>query len=168
MGTITALFHAGITVSDMDRSLVFYRDGLGLEIEFDRGAGDPVATKVVLGLSFDNLRAVFLRIPGGGYVELLEYRGIERLPAASRPCDPGGGHLALYVDDLGAVFDRLSSLGFRARSAAIVDVVSGPNKGGRAIYAVDPDGYAVELVQIPPGDTPDSFRRRFASTTTGT
>ena len=33
---ITGFFHGGVPVRDMDRSLRFYRDGLGLEIEFDR------------------------------------------------------------------------------------------------------------------------------------
>ena len=62
----------------MDRALVFYRDGLGLEQEFDRILDAPYL-KAVLGLEFDHIRAVYLRIPGGGFVELLEYVGIERL-----------------------------------------------------------------------------------------
>lgn len=82
-------------------------------------------------------------------MELLEYRGVERLPAASRPCDPGAGHLCLFVDDVAAVFARLSSLGFRARSRDVVDITAGPNKGARNCYLADPDGYAVELFQRP-------------------
>ncbi|HKZ91925.1 MAG TPA: VOC family protein, partial [Candidatus Limnocylindrales bacterium] len=84
MGSITGFFHGGITVSDMDRSLPFYRDGLGLEIEFDRILDGPYLREV-LGMQFESLRAVYLRIPGGGFVELLEYRGLERFSAASRP-----------------------------------------------------------------------------------
>jgi catechol 2,3-dioxygenase-like lactoylglutathione lyase family enzyme len=150
VGHVTGFFHGGITVEEIDRSLVFYRDGLGLEIEFDKML-DAAYLKEVLGQSFDAIRAVYLRIPGGGFVELLEYRGIERMPAASRPCDPGAGHLCLYVDDVATVHARLVELGFPARSAAVVDIDSGPNAGARSAYVADPDGYYVELFQKRPG-----------------
>jgi lactoylglutathione lyase len=147
---ITGFFHGGVTVRDMDTSLRFYRDGLGLEMEFDRIL-DADYLKTVLGLEFDHIRAVYLRIPGGGFVELLEYVGIERLSAASRPSDYGAGHLCLYVDDVAAVFGRLRGLGFQARSADVVDITAGPNAGARSVYMADPDGYAVELFQKRPG-----------------
>lgn len=147
---VTGFFHGGITVRDMDRSLRFYRDGLGLEIEFDRIL-DADYLRTVLGLAFDHIRAVYLRIPGGGFVELLEYVGIERLSAESRPCDYGAGHLCLYVDDVAGTFGRLRELEFHARSADVVDITAGPNAGARSVYMADPDGYAVELFQKRPG-----------------
>lgn len=150
MAAVTGFFHGGITVRDMDRSLVFYRDGLGLEQEFDRVLDAPYL-KTVLGLAFDHIRAVYLRIPGGGFVELLEYVGIERLPAASRPCDFGAGHLCLYVDDVAALHARLVGLGFAARSGSIVEIDAGPNQGAKSCYMTDPDGYAVELFEKRPG-----------------
>ncbi len=150
MPSVTGFFHGGITVNDMDRSLVFYRDGLGLEQEFDRILDAPYL-KAVLGLEFDHIRAVYMRIPGGGFVELLEYNGVERLPAASRPCDYGAGHLCLYVDDVAGVHARLVDLGFRARSAGVVEITAGPNAGAQSCYMTDPDGYAVELFQKRPG-----------------
>lgn len=149
MAQVTGFFHGGITVRDMDRSLVFYRDGLGLEQEFDRILDAPYL-KAVLGLEFQHIRAVYLRIPGGGFVELLEYVGIERFPAASRPCDFGAGHLCLYVDDVAGLFARLRDLGFAARSPDVVDITAGPNAGARSCYMSDPDGYAVELFQKRP------------------
>ena len=143
---ISGFFHGGITVSDMARSLRFYEDGLGLEEEFDRILDAPYLREV-LGLEFESIRAVYLRIPGGGFVELLEYRGIERLPAASRPCDYGAGHLCFYVEGIDAVFERLAGMGYKARSAGVVDITAGPNAGARSVYFADPDGYPVELFQ---------------------
>jgi lactoylglutathione lyase len=150
VAAITGFFHGGITVADMDRALLFYRDGLGLETEFDRILDAPYL-RAVLGMDFRDIRAVYLRIPGGGFVELLEYRGIERLPAVSRPCDYGAGHLCLYVDDVGAMHARLVEMGYRARSENVVDITAGPNAGARSCYMADPDGYAVELFQKRPG-----------------
>jgi catechol 2,3-dioxygenase-like lactoylglutathione lyase family enzyme len=148
VGNVTGFFHGGITVSDMDRSMSFYGNGLDLEMHFDKILDAPYL-KEVLGLSFDQIRAVYYRIPGGGFVELLEYQGIERMPAAARPCDPGSGHLCLYVDDVQAAYDRLTSLGYRARHDGITFVTAGPNAGARSAYFADPDGYYVELFQKP-------------------
>jgi catechol 2,3-dioxygenase-like lactoylglutathione lyase family enzyme len=150
VGAITGIFHGGVTVSDMDRALAFYRDGLGLEVEFDRILDGPYLP-VVLDLDFSQIRAVYLRVPGGVFIELLEYQGIERLSAAARPCDPGAGHLCLYVDGIDEIVERLQAAGFRARSDGPVDITAGPNKGARSIYLQDPDGYPVELFQRRPG-----------------
>lgn len=148
MPRVTGFFHAGITVREMDASLVFYRDGLGLDLHFDRQLdGDYLRT--VLALDFAVIRAVYLTIPSGGFIELLEYQGVERLPAASRPCDFGAGHLCLYVDDIDEMVARLEEYGGRARSDGAVDITSGPNSGARSIYLLDPDGYPIELFQKP-------------------
>ena len=54
MAVVTGFFHGGVTVSDIDRALVFYCDGLGLEQEFDRILNAPYL-KTVLGLAFDQI-----------------------------------------------------------------------------------------------------------------
>jgi lactoylglutathione lyase len=146
---VTGFFHGGITVRDMAQALVFYRDGLGLEIEFDRILDAPYLREV-LALEFDRIRVIYLRLPGGGFVELLEYAGLERRSAASRPCDYGSGHLCLYTDDVDGLYQRLAALGFAARSSGVVAITSGPNQGARSVYMLDPDGYAVELFQKRP------------------
>ena len=150
MAQITGFFHGGITVSEMDRSLRFYHEGLGLPILFDRLLDGPYLP-VVLDLDFRAIRAVYLTLPGGGFVELLEYQGIERFPASARPCDFGGGHLCLYVDDVEGMHDRLASMGYRSRSGRVVDITEGPNAGARSCYMADPDGYWIELFQKRPG-----------------
>jgi lactoylglutathione lyase len=148
MTEITGFFHAGITVKDMDASLPFYREGLGLKEAFDRIL-DADYLRDVLQLPLANLRAVYLHIPQGGFVELLEYRGLERLPAASRPCDFGAGHLCLYVSNIDDMVSRLHSMGYQTRSREPIDITAGPNAGARSIYALDPDGYPIELFQRP-------------------
>jgi lactoylglutathione lyase len=146
LGRISGIYHAGVTVSDMDRALGFYRDGLGLEVEFDVIIDGPYLP-VVLDLEFSEIRAVYLRITDGVFIELLEYRGIERMPAAARPCDYGAGHLCLFVEGIDEIVSRLATMGHRARSDGPVDITRGPNAGARSIYLIDPDGYHVELFQ---------------------
>lgn len=148
MTHITGFFHGGITVKDMEASLKFYRDGLQLEVEFDViNSADYLRT--VVAMPFSEIRIVYLRIPNSGFVELLEYRGVERHSASARPADFGGGHLCLYVDDIEAISIRMQSLGYSSRSDKPVDIVAGPNIGAKVIYMIDPDGYFIELFQKP-------------------
>lgn len=135
-------------MKEMDRSLAYYKDGLGLEVAFDIIIDGPYLP-VALGLEFDSIRAVYLALPGGGFLELLEYRGIDRLHAAARPCDYGAGHLCLYVTGIDELWNRLAQMGHHARSSCPVDVIAGPNTGARMIYLIDPDGYSLELFQRP-------------------
>ena len=148
MTHITGFFHGGITVKDMEASLKFYRDGLQLEVEFDViNSADYLRT--VVAMPFSEIRIVYLRIPNSGFVELLEYRGVERHSASARPADFGGGHLCLYVDDIEAISARMQKLGYSSRSDKPVDIVAGPNVGAKVIYMIDPDGYFIELFQKP-------------------
>lgn len=148
MTHITGFFHGGITVKDMENSLKFYRDGLQLEVEFDVINGADYLRSVV-ALPFSEIRIVYLRIPNSGFVELLEYRGLERHSASARPCDYGAGHLCLYVDDVDALVERMHELGYGSRSTNAVDIVAGPNIGAKVVYLIDPDGYFIELFQKP-------------------
>ena len=148
MTHVTGFFHGGITVKDMESSLKFYRDGLQLEVEFDVINGADYL-RTVVAMPFSEIRIVYLRIPNSGFIELLEYRGLERHSASARPSDFGGGHLCLYVDDVEAIASRLQQLGYASRSAKPVEIVAGPNIGAKVIYMIDPDGYFVELFQKP-------------------
>lgn len=147
---VRGIHHGGITVSDMDASLAFYRDGLGLELVLDAVRDAPYLAET-LQVPITALRYALLRVPGseGALVELLEYRGVERLPAAARPCDPGSGHLCLGVSDARGLHSRLVALGYRSRSPEVVDITAGANAGGRIVYMADPDGYWVELLEQP-------------------
>jgi len=55
-------------------------------------------------------------------------------------------HLAFSVDDLEDLYARLTGHGVAALSAPVTPTI-GPNRGGRAVYLVDPDGVRVELIQ---------------------
>ena len=79
MASITGFFHGGITVRDMD-VVARASTGTAWAWSWSSTASSTGRTcDTVLGLDHDTIRAVYLRIPGGGFVELLEYRGIERL-----------------------------------------------------------------------------------------
>jgi len=150
---ISGFFHGGIAVSDMEASLRFYRDTLGLDVHFDVTLDAVAYVKAVMGIDMTDARIVYLRIPGadGVYVELLEYHGTDAKPTpAPRAWDPGTGHLCFHVTDAAALHLKAVAAGYRARSGGAIEIPVGPNKGGRAAYLIDPDGYHIELFQRPP------------------
>jgi catechol 2,3-dioxygenase-like lactoylglutathione lyase family enzyme len=144
---ITGFFHAGVTVSDLDRSLAFYRDLLGMEVSMERVFTEPYIFEIV-ALQPAAMRIAYLKIPQSPVIiELIEFQGIERHSGAARPCDPGTGHFCLYVGDIDALHERLRAKGYASRSAAPVTVTAGPNRGSKVVYMLDPDGYLVELFE---------------------
>jgi catechol 2,3-dioxygenase-like lactoylglutathione lyase family enzyme len=144
---ITGFFHAGVTVSDLDRSLAFYRDLLGLEVSMERVFTEPYIFEIV-ALQPAAMRIAYLKIPQSPVIiELIEFQGIERHSGAARPCDPGTGHFCLYVVDVDSLHARLAAAGIRSRSTAPVTITAGPNRGSKVVYVSDPDGYLVELFE---------------------
>ena len=147
---ITGIHHFALTVSDMDRSLAFYTDLFGLEVLSDREVQGDYVEKIT-GIPGAHSRLVHL----AGYgqrLELLQYRN-PRGESRARPLqDAGSAHVCFSTDDLDAEVARLQAANVTFRSLPVV-TTSGPNKGGRGIYIEDPDGNAVEVVQLAPGVT---------------
>jgi lactoylglutathione lyase len=140
--------HVGLTVSNLERSLAFYRDLLGFRVAYERGEVTAEYMPRLVGIPGARLKIVGLDIPGL-HVDLVEY--IEPKGAA-RPgptSDVGNVHIGFTVDDLWAAYRRLSAAGVAFKSEPVSPTV-GPNKGGWAIYFVDPDGITLEMIQRPP------------------
>jgi catechol 2,3-dioxygenase-like lactoylglutathione lyase family enzyme len=147
---LAGVFHTGLTVSDLDRSIAFYRDVLGLELVSQWDSAQPYLRRIV-GFPDAELRIALLRLHGSGpghHVELLEYRAPRGARGDARTCNPGNAHIAFRVDDLDAAYAELSAKGVRFKSTP-VSIEHGANQGGKAIYFLDPDDITLELVQPP-------------------
>jgi catechol 2,3-dioxygenase-like lactoylglutathione lyase family enzyme len=144
------IFHTGITVSDLDRSLPFYRDVLGLEVWIEPTevfGGEELSRGV--GVEGASLRLAVLKV-GASNLELLEYASP---PAPNDEAMPPHGlasmHVAFQVDDVLAKMSELESRGVEFLSPPnIVD--EGPLAGWRWVYFKDPDGVTLELVEYNP------------------
>lgn len=145
---VVGTFHTGITVSDLDRSLAFYRDLLGFEVLWRRLYEEEYILRLVAVDGAASIDAALLRVPASDHlVELLEYRGCEQRDGSARPCDYGSGHFAVLVDDIRAMIEKLRRAGVGFRGEVPVEIAAGPNKGGLGGYALDPDGFVIELHQ---------------------
>jgi lactoylglutathione lyase len=145
MPTITRPHHTGIQVADLNRSIAFYRDILGFELVFQ---WNPQAEYIgiITGYPEVDLHAAILRMPNSEvFIELLEYRNVEKTPVDTRTANPGTAHIAFYVDDCDALYEELTAKGVKSVSAPVTPTI-GPNEGGRAVYMIDPDGFRVEFI----------------------
>lgn len=148
MAEIRGAHHTSFTVADLDRSVAFFRDVLEFELVYVRDVRDDYFGAIV-GLPGCTVRAGMFKIPGAAHhLELFEYVDPRGTPVASRPCDPGSCHLALLVDDLPALYQRIKGCGATFVSEP-VPITNGPNKGGFGLYLRDPNGILVELFQPP-------------------
>jgi catechol 2,3-dioxygenase-like lactoylglutathione lyase family enzyme len=143
--------HAGITVSDLDRSLAFYERSLGLELLWRRLYEEVEVRRIVGVPEATGLDIAMLRVPGSDFeVELLEYRGIDPASGASPPSHTGTGHFCLFVTGIDALYEELLGRGVAFRSDGPVEMSAGANAGGKSLYSLDPDGYIVEFHERPP------------------
>lgn len=146
------LFHTGLTVTDLERSIAFYRL-LGLEvIATQEKQGGYLAA--IVGYPDTHVRMAHLRAPGWpGVLELFEYV----TPAGQsggrlEPRDPGVTHVCYAYQDLERVYNRLVEAGVDTFVSPPQLIDTGFNKGGFGLYLRDPDGIPVELFQPPVRD----------------
>ena len=145
--TIISADHTGITVSNLERSLAFWRDVLGFEFSHTAHQKGELAQEIT-GVEGAEIKLAVLRAPGGHKIELLEYLApAGRKRADIRPCDVGSVHVALLVNDLDSVLERIAASDWKAAGKP-QRLQSGPNAGKRVVYVRDPDGTTIELMQI--------------------
>jgi catechol 2,3-dioxygenase-like lactoylglutathione lyase family enzyme len=142
--SVSALRHVGIVVSDMNASLPFYRDLLGMEPWYDRTNAGPYIDAVT-GVKGAKLRMIKLRAPTGGSIELLQYLSHPAgVAPARRACDVGVNHVALQVADLAALYRGLRARGIRFES----EPQASPDGYAKVVYCRDPENVIVELVEV--------------------
>ena len=149
--SLSDLHHLGLTVSDIERSIEFYRDLLGMELVGRRPSvtADYVARQT--GYADVELNVASLRVSPASRqtLEIVQYMSHAGHPGSPETNQAGISHLCLLVDDLVASYEDLRSRDVRFRSAPVT-ITAGPNKGGRVVYMYDPDGYVLELFQPAP------------------
>jgi predicted enzyme related to lactoylglutathione lyase len=136
-------------VSDLDRAVAFYRDGLGLDVQgAPSNAEQNPALRNMFGLPDAQLRWMVGRPSGMRTgVEIVEVKKADSKPLERRLQDPGAFTLILVVRELDPIVARLKARGTPIITTGGLPVVVPVNGGGRGIVVKDPDGHFVELVQ---------------------
>jgi lactoylglutathione lyase len=137
----TAFSHVGICVSDLERSIRFYCDGLG----FERGESIPIDATFGAALEVPgdlSLTSQFIR-RNGLAIELLYYvtPAPTGLPSEHRN-QLGLTHLSFYVDDVDATATALVAAG-----GTSIESTRTTSEGIDLLFLRDPDGVRVELMK---------------------
>jgi glyoxylase I family protein len=141
--------HTGVTVSNLERSLAFWRDVLGFELSHTAHQNGGMAREIT-GVTGAEIKLAVVKAPGGHKIELLEYLAPanRKEHVDLRPCDVGSVHVALLVSDLDAVLEKIAKSGWEPAGKPQT-LKTGPNAGKRVVYVRDPDGTTVEFMQLP-------------------
>lgn len=147
---MTMVHHTGLCPADIERSLRFYRDGVGLTVLADFTMDADL--EPLLGRRTSHVRAVFLGSPDspqGGTLELLDLGDGE---LRSEPMGSGTPHRGLFllsfVVDVAEVLARLADLGLGGTPRTM------RSPGGVTATVTDPDGATVELLSGPVSQLP--------------
>ena len=123
------ILHTMIRVGDLDRSLAFYTDVLGMKLLREHDYPDGKFTLAFVGFGAES---------DGAVIELTHNWGVEHYELGT-----GFGHIALEVPDAYAACAEITKRGGKVTRPA------GPMKHGTTVIAFveDPDGYKVELIE---------------------
>ena len=126
---VKKLLHTRMRVSDMDQTIKFYTDVLGLEV-LERKTS-PRGSHLA-----------FLKVPNSE--ELIELCSFP--PSGPVKVQEDLVHLAFEVDNLDETVRTLN-----AKQVKITDGPTRSSSGSRFIFIDAPDGYEIELIERPPG-----------------
>jgi catechol 2,3-dioxygenase-like lactoylglutathione lyase family enzyme len=144
------------SVADMDRSVAFYRDAVGLTMEPSPGfpTGASPRTGAALGAPGATVRAATLSIPGSDVrLTLIQFSGAAATPIRQRLQDPGSVKLIVRVRNIDAAFERVRDRVARVYTEGGVPMKpEGPAAVNTAVIMRDLDGYPLEFAMQ---DTPE-------------
>ena len=142
---IEKLEHVGLSVADMERSLAFYRDTLGMVVMMDLDFPTESKLGEIVGMEAASARVVHLKC-GEAVLELFEYRNPRgRLISDDRrQADHGFVHIGLKVTGIHELYDSLLKDGIQFLSPPVE-----LRPGAWIAYFQGPDGEVCELRQTP-------------------
>jgi catechol 2,3-dioxygenase-like lactoylglutathione lyase family enzyme len=134
--------HVGISVSDIDRSIAFYRDMFGMEPLMEIMPFGGESFEAIMDLPGVTGRICMIG-KGTTNLELFEFDGAKAKDPNYPVSDHGISHFGIFVDDIEATYAKLQAGNVRIHSP-IITFMGG---GMRAAYCRDPDGNVFEILQ---------------------
>ena len=137
--------HIGITVTDMEKSLKFYRDLLGFKIEREMNENGSYIDNM-LALDKVKVKTVKMSIEGSGgtLIELLQFFSHPNKVENSKITRIGTSHFALTVDNLDDTYSKLKNMGLKFNAPPQLS----PDGYAKITFCFDPDNTLIELVEV--------------------
>jgi catechol 2,3-dioxygenase-like lactoylglutathione lyase family enzyme len=136
------LFHVGLTVKNLDRSMAFYRGVAGMTAgEVFKGGSKEFDT--LTNNTGARLKVAYLTA-GSFMLQLIEYTAAGGATLDLHHNNSGSPHISFYVPDVEAKYAELRGRGDVTITSGLVQIA--PNM--RSFYTEDPDGVPVEFLQM--------------------
>ena len=150
MGKIKEMIHVGLTVSDMERSIEFYRDILGLEFKGQMTMEGP-ETDILFGRENSKAKVAYLNGSNELHCPPVELIHFENIPVEHQKTDlfrTSASEICFAVEDIFKVYEDLKAKGveFISEPQHFDFTESGYGKS-IAVYFRDPDGIILELTE---------------------
>ena len=136
--------HVGISVRDLDESVQFYTEVLGMEEGIRVSHKGETISRVV---AVENTEVDVCYVTKGKHrLELIEYKNKDKAKHSytyKSQDDPGLVHIAFIVDDVDETYQKIKDLGYEFNSPPMVTRENGP----RIAFFRGPDNVIIELYQ---------------------
>jgi catechol 2,3-dioxygenase-like lactoylglutathione lyase family enzyme len=140
---IKLMNHMSFTVSNLNKSVPFYNEILGLKL-MNIADRDPSFSEKVTGIKGAYLKIAYLKAPNC-FLELVQYLHPEGKSIDTSTCNVGSAHVCFYINNFKSYMVRL-----RKNKVKIVNdpqiIPGGPNKGRLVVYTEDPDSNTIEFI----------------------
>ncbi|NLW71821.1 MAG: hypothetical protein GXY37_02890 [Chloroflexi bacterium] len=138
-GKISGIHHVGFVVSNIEKSIEFYRE-LGFKVRM-RWIEHP--EECALGLGVPGAEIELVSLEGYQvYLELIQYLKSTGDSGALPANRIGAGHFSIETDDICALYSRLQNRGMKFAS----EITHYPTASW--VHLIDPDGIRVELIEM--------------------
>ena len=140
---IKSIRHTGVVVSDVDKSLHFYKDLLGFKVVKDNSEPSKFMD-LILSLENTVVRTIKMEAPDGNLIELLHFKSHPKKPRNIDITELGYSHIALTIGNLEKEYERLLGDGVIFNASP----ETSPDNYAKVAFCRDPDGAWIELVEV--------------------
>ena len=144
---LKSMFHTGFVVKDIDRTIDFYTNVMGLKLVGRTERQGDFACKL-LAFPDAHIKGAFVELGDGHQLELIQYINPPVGEGRLHRNDAGASHLAFFVENIDEFYADKSQRGLTCNSdpAALYD--DDGKLLRKALYAQDPDGNWLEFVEL--------------------
>lgn len=143
---IKAIEHFSFTVSNLEESLDFFCNKLGLEATPVMEVNNPDVNRII-GMPDAHLRASLVKLPGDKNIELIQYVRPEGKTLDLKTCNTGVAHIAFEVSDIDALYKKLSSQGINFVNPPVWTLGNDGKGQWGVCYLRGPDNITIEFIE---------------------